>query len=115
MNRRLLTILLSAFVVAVACSYLVYRVVGNRLGAAQKRTTPVVLAATDVKLGSVLREADLVVGEFVGAPPKGAILKREDAIGRGVLSDLYRGEAVLNDRLAAVGSGGGLAATIARV
>jgi pilus assembly protein CpaB len=112
MNRRLLTILLSAFVVAVACSYLVYRVVGNRLGAAQKKTTRVVLAATDIKLGSVLRDADLAVGDFVGEPPKGAILRREDAIGRGVLSDLYRGEAVLDNRLAAVGSGGGLAATI---
>src|ERR1700758_1686698 len=102
MNRRLLTILFSAFVVAAMCSYLVYRVVGNRLGAAQKKTTRVVLAAADIKLGSVLRDADLAVGDFAGEPPKGAILRREDAIGRGVLSDLYRGEPVLDNRLAAV-------------
>ena len=40
------------------------------------------------------------------------ILKREDAVGRGVVSDLYQGEPILDSRLAAVGSGGGLAATI---
>jgi pilus assembly protein CpaB len=40
------------------------------------------------------------------------ILKPENAIGRGVLSDLYQGEPILESRLAAPGSGGGLAATI---
>ena len=33
-------------------------------------------------------------------------------MGRGVISDLYQGEPILDSRLAAVGSGGGLAATI---
>jgi pilus assembly protein CpaB len=66
----------------------------------------------DVKLGSVLREADLSTIDIVGSIPKGAILKREDAVGRGVISDLYQGEPILDSRLAAVGSGGGLAATI---
>jgi pilus assembly protein CpaB len=44
--------------------------------------------------------------------PKGAIVKKEGAIGRGVLSNLYLGEPILESRLAAPGSGGGLAATI---
>jgi pilus assembly protein CpaB len=44
--------------------------------------------------------------------PKGVILKVQDAVGRGVVSDLYQGEPILDSRLAAVGSGGGLAATI---
>jgi pilus assembly protein CpaB len=112
MNRRLLLILVSAFVVAAACSYLVYRVVGNRLGVAQQKTTRVLAAVHDVKLGSVLRDADLSTADIVGTLPKGAILKREDAVGRGVISDLYQGEPILETRLAAVGSGGGLAATI---
>src|SRR4051794_2220196 len=112
MNRRLLLILLSAFVIAAACSYLVYRVVGNRLGVAQQKTTRVIVAANDVKLGSVLRPADLSTTDIVGTLPKGAILKKEDAIGRGVISELYQGEPILENRLAAVGSGGGLAATI---
>jgi pilus assembly protein CpaB len=44
--------------------------------------------------------------------PKGAVLKPENAIGRGVVSDIYQGEPILESRLAPVGSGGGLAATI---
>jgi pilus assembly protein CpaB len=112
MNRRLLLVLVSAFVIAAFCSYLVYRVVGNRLAATQQKATRVIVAVNDVKLGSVLRDADLSTIDIVGSIPKGAILKREDAVGRGVISDLYQGEPILDSRLAAVGSGGGLAATI---
>lgn len=112
MNRRLATVLFSAFAVAAICSYLVYRVIGNRLGAVQPKTTRVIVAATDIKLGSLLRDVDLSTADFVGSLPKGAILKKADAIGRGVVSNLYQGEPILDSRLAAPGSGGGLAATI---
>lgn len=112
MNRRLMLILLSAFVVAAACSFLVVRIVGNRLNAPHQSTTQVVAAAGDIKLGSVLRPQDLTTISVVGAVPPGAILKTSDAVGRGVLSDIYKGEPIVNSRLAAVGAGGGLAATI---
>jgi pilus assembly protein CpaB len=112
MNRRLATVLFSAFAVAAICSYLVYRVIGNRLGAVQPKTTRVIVAATDIKLGSLLRDVDLSTADFVGSLPKGAILKKADAIGRGVVSNLYQGEPIIDSRLAAAGSGGGLAATI---
>jgi pilus assembly protein CpaB len=75
-------------------------------------TTSVVAANADIKLGSVLTASNLTTIQIAGAPPKGAILKPEDAIGRGVLADIYQGEPILDSRLAAVGSGGGLAATI---
>jgi pilus assembly protein CpaB len=48
----------------------------------------------------------------VGEPPKGAVQKAENAVGRGVVSKLYQGEPILEGRLAATGSGGGLAAII---
>jgi pilus assembly protein CpaB len=112
MNRRLMAILVTAFLVAIACSYLVFRIVGNRLGAPRHQVTEVVAVARDIKLGSILNAADLTTVEIAGKLPPGAILKPADAIGRGVLSDLYMGEPVLNSRLAAPGSGGGLAATI---
>jgi pilus assembly protein CpaB len=112
MNRRLMIILMSAFVIAAGCSYLVYRVVGNRLGATQPKGTQVIVPVADVKLGSVLHDADLTTTEMVGSLPKGVILRREDAVGRGVTADLYQGEPIVESRLAAVGSGGGLAATI---
>ena len=113
MNRRLFTILLSAFVVAALCSFLVYRVVSHRIGGAPvAKTTRVVAAAQDIKIGNILKDADLTTIEIAGTLPPGAILKPQDAIGRGVISDLYVGEPILNSRLAAPGSGGGLAATI---
>lgn len=113
MSRRVLTILLCAFVVAVGCSYLVYKVVGHRVaGVSPRKGTRVVSAAVDIKLGSIIHSSDLSTMEIVGALPQGAILKPQDAIGRGVISNIYQGEPVLESRLAAAGSGGGLAATI---
>jgi pilus assembly protein CpaB len=112
MNRRLLNILLIAFVIAAGCSYIVFRLVGSRLSGTRQTSTHVIAAATDIKLGTVLRDADLTTIEITGTLPKGALLKKENAIGRGVISNLYLGEPILETRLAAPGSGGGLAATI---
>ncbi|MES2222297.1 MAG: Flp pilus assembly protein CpaB [Acidobacteriota bacterium] len=105
-------ILLIAFVVAFACSYLVFRLVRNRLGGSDQKVTRVVAAATDIKLGSVIRNVDLTTMDIAGALPKGALVNASDAIGRGAISDIYSGEPVLDNRLAPKGSGGGLAATI---
>ena len=53
MNRRLVTILLSAFVVAALCSVLVYRLVGMRIAASKPvASTRVVAAATDLHIGT---------------------------------------------------------------
>jgi pilus assembly protein CpaB len=112
MNRRLVTILVVAFVLASACSFLVYRLIRNRVSTQQVATTRVVAAAGNIKLGTVLTAANLKTMEIAGTPPKGALLKQENAIGRGVVSDLYEGEPIIESRLAAPGSGGGLAATI---
>src|SRR5579863_7626567 len=113
MNRRLVTILLAAFVVAALCSVLVYRLVGMRIAAAKPEpSTRVVAAARDIKIGTVLSAPDLTTIQIMGSVPKSAILDAKNAIGRGVLSPMYAGEPVLDDRLAPMGSGGGLAATI---
>lgn len=113
MNRRLLTILLVAFVVAGACAYLVFRIAGSRIAASRPtKITQVVAAAKDIKLGTILSASDLSSVEIAGSLPQGAILKPENAIGRGAISDIYQGEPILESRLAPAGSGGGLAATI---
>jgi pilus assembly protein CpaB len=113
MNKRVLVILLSAFVVAAACSYFVYSVVGKRL-MAQQNTRRVIVAATDIKLGSLLRDVDLETSEMANPLPKGVMVDRKDVVGRGVISNLYQGEPIMESRLAAAGSGGGLAATISQ-
>lgn len=113
MNRRLVTILLIAFVIAGICAWMVYRIVGIRLTAAKPvATTQIVAAAKDIPLGAVLTAADLTTMSVVGTPPKDAILKPEDAIGRGVVSEIYQGEPVVASRISGPGAGGGLAPTI---
>jgi pilus assembly protein CpaB len=113
MNRRLVTILLAAFVVAALCSVLVYRLVGMRIASAKPQpATRVVSAATDIKIGTVLSAPDLTTVQIQGTVPKNAILDAKNAIGRGVTSPIYANEPILESRLAPVGSGGGLAATI---
>lgn len=113
MNRRLVTILLAAFVVAALCSVLVYRLVGMRIAAAKPQpATRVVAAATDIKIGTVLSAPDLTTVQIQGTVPKNAILDAKNAIGRGVTSPIYANEPILESRLAPVGSGGGLAAII---
>ena len=113
MNRRLMTVLLFAAVLAFGCSMLVYRIIGKKVaGSRLVQTTQVVAAAADLKLGTILTAANLTTVKMSGSMPKGAILKPEDAIGRGVVADIYQGEPILDERLAPKGSGGGLAATI---
>jgi pilus assembly protein CpaB len=115
MNRRLLTILLVAFCIAAVFAYVVVRMVGSRMSAGRPIPTTNVLAAkADIKLGAVLADVDLTTIGITGTPPVGAILEKEKAntIGRGVISDLYAGEPIMESRLAAPGSGGGLAPKI---
>jgi len=115
MNRRLLTILLVAFGIATLCTFLVARLIRNQATANHAPvTTRVIAASSDIKLGMVLTADNLTTIEIAGTPPQGAILEKDKskAIGRGVVSDLFSGEPIIENRLAAAGSGGGLAATI---
>jgi pilus assembly protein CpaB len=113
MNRKLSTILLLAFLVAAFASYVVYRVADRQMHPVlAPATTQILVPARNLPIGTLIRDADLTTGKWLGPPPKGALVTKEAAIGRGVLSDLYEGEPILETRLAAAGSGGGLAATI---
>jgi pilus assembly protein CpaB len=113
MNRRLLTILVIAFVIAGGCAWVVYRLVGVRLAASKPMATAqLVAAAKDIPLGAVITKADLTTITIDGTAPKGTIMKMDDAVGRGVISEIFQGEPILESRLAGIGSGGGLAPTI---
>jgi pilus assembly protein CpaB len=113
MNRRLITIFLVAIVIASACCWLVYRIVNVKMSTAKPlSTTQVIAASKDIPLGAVLTTADLTTMTLTGTPPKGAIVKQEDAVGRGVITNISQGEPILDSQLASLGSGGGLAPTI---
>lgn len=113
MNRRLVAILVVAILIAGGCALLVVHIVGGKLEAAKPMlTTRVIAAASDLKIGTVITPASLTTISIAGGAPKEAILSADDAIGRGVISDIDQGEPIEENRLAPKGSGGGLAATI---
>lgn len=115
MNRRLVTILSIALVIAGLTSWAVLSKMSSLTSAAKPvASTSVVAAKTDIKLGNLLNKDNLTTIQIAGAVPAGAILAKDfsRAMNRGVISDLYAGEPIIESRLAAVGSGGGLAATI---
>src|SRR5579872_3681971 len=113
MNQRLFSVLIFAFVVSAGASLLLYRLINSRVTAnAKQPTAQVLVAARNLELGTLIRDADLRMADFGGTLPHGALLRKEDVVGRGVVSAIYEGEPVLETRLAAVGGGAGLAATI---
>jgi pilus assembly protein CpaB len=113
MNKRLTTILFLAFVVAAISSYVVYRIAGQQMRPAQQaRTTRILVPARDLEIGTLIRDGDLTTAEWMGAAPKGALVSKDAAVGRGVVSQLFQGEPIFDSRLAPAGSGGGMAATI---
>ncbi len=102
-----------ALLAAVCVSYLVYRMVsGQPSAAAAQPVVQVVVAARDLETGTLIREVDVKSASWTVPIPKRAILQRANSVGRGVVAKIYEGEPITEDRVAAIGSGAGLAVTI---
>jgi pilus assembly protein CpaB len=113
MNQRLFSVLIFAFVVSAGASLLLYRLIASRVTAnAKQPTAQVMLAARNLELGTLVRDSDLRMGDWSGAVPHAALLRKEDVVGRGVMAAIYEGEPILENRLAPKGAGAGLAAMI---
>jgi pilus assembly protein CpaB len=112
MNRRLVTILAVAAVAASAASYLVYRALQTKMAVMAAAPGKIVVAARRLEIGTLIREGDLKHADWIGELPKGSTTRKETLTGRGVVSTVFEGEPVMENRLAAAGAGGGLAATI---
>jgi pilus assembly protein CpaB len=115
MNRRFISVLMFAFVVAGGASLVLYKlVIGHVSASAPAATSSILVAAKNLDLGSVIGDGDLRVTAWPGAVPEGAITKLADAIGRGITAPIYANEPITASRLGEKGAGGGLAATIPR-
>src|SRR5579863_5486921 len=113
MNRRFISVLLFAFVVAGGASMVLYKLVIGRINTSAPAPTSSILVATkNLDLGALIEPGDVRVAVWPGTPPQGAILKAADALGRGVAASIYANEPLTESRLEAPGAGGGLAATI---
>jgi pilus assembly protein CpaB len=113
MTRRLTIIVCCALILSVCISYLVYRAVGTRLNAGKSpRPEQIIVATRDLEVGALIHSADLKTAGWMGPLPKGAVLKTDSILDRGVISRIYEGEPVTENRLALQGSGGGMAGII---
>lgn len=117
MNRRLIGVFTFALVVAAATSAIVYKLIVARVAAsptarlaAPSNRLPV--AVHDLQIGALIQDSDLEDQNWAGPLPEQAIKTRQDLVGRGVLSTIYKAEPITEPRLAPKGAGAGLAATI---
>lgn len=114
MNKRFVGVLTFAFIVALGASLVLYRVLQNRPQTAKAgpATVNIALAAHDLEVGAVLKEDDIKLAEWPGAPPLGATANVAELKGRGVITPIYAKEPLIETRLAPKGAGGGMAAMI---
>lgn len=113
MNQRLISVLAFAFIVSAGASFLLYRLLSSRATPpAAAGANKLILAARTLEPGSLIRDSDLRVGDWSGTAPAGVIQKKEDIVGRGVISPIFGGEPMVDSRLAPKGGGAGLAALI---
>src|SRR5579864_3574887 len=117
MDRRFLTVLGVSLVFALVVSSVFYQMTARSSGPSKKVESTdqkdVVVTARPLGVGVMVKPADIkVVKMAASAFPKGAFSKVEDVLDRPVISNMLLEEPVLEGRLAAKGSGLGLAPTI---
>jgi pilus assembly protein CpaB len=118
MDRRFLTVLGVSLVFALVVSSVFYQMTARSSGPSRKTDNntdikDVVVTARPLGVGVMVKPADIKVIKMPAAAfPKGAFSKVEDVLDRPVISNMLLEEPVLEGRLAAKGSGLGLAPTI---
>jgi pilus assembly protein CpaB len=114
MNKRLITVVMFAVVVAGLATLLFYKLVAGRLSAEPKpvATTKIWVASRNLPVGTLIQSPDVTEAPWVGPIPAGAVQKKDDWLLRGVTTTIYQGEPIIGARLAPKGAGAGLAATI---
>jgi len=117
MDRRFLTVLGVSLLFALVISSVFYQMTA-RAGNAKKADAPqelrdVVVSAKPLSVGTNVKPTDIKIAKIpTAAFPKGAFSKAEEVIDRPVISNILMDEAILEGRLAARGSGLGLAPVI---
>jgi pilus assembly protein CpaB len=114
MKKRLLSVFAFALAVSAGAAFVLYQLIASKVkvGASTAPvTTKVLVAARDLELGALIQEKDVRMQDFL-TPPPGAIVKKEDILGRGVASPIHEDTPFFEPSLAAKGAGAGFAATI---
>ena len=110
MRNRIFAVLVIAVLAGGGLAYGTYNMMNNpQVRVVQTKSQPVVVAKNDLSLGVELRLEDLEVAHFPdGQAPDGAFVKREELVGRGVISSFVKNEPILPAKLAPKEAGAGL-------
>lgn len=114
MKKRLIGVLAFALAVSAGAAFVLYQLIASKItvgAAAKPATTKVLVAARDLELGALIQERDVIPQDYLTVPA-GAILKKEDIVGRGVISPVHQDSAFYEASLAPKGAGAGFASTI---
>jgi pilus assembly protein CpaB len=114
MKKRLIGVLAFALAVSAGAAFVLYQLIASKMtvGAAPKApTTKVLVAAHDLPLGALIQERDVVPQDYLTVPA-GAIVKKEDIVGRGVTTPIHQDAPFYEAALAPKGAGAGFASTI---
>lgn len=116
MDRRFLTVLGVSLLFALVISSVFYQMTARAGGSKKVEQTDlrdVVVAARPLSVGTNVKPADIKLVKIASSAfPKGAFGKAEEVIDRPVISNVLLDEPILEGRLAARGSGLGLAPVI---
>ncbi len=116
MDRRFLTVLGVSLVFALVVSSVFYQMTSRGRSTATQQTTDmrdIVVTTRPLSVGALIKPADVKLSKIPAqAFPKGAYSKVEEVLDRGVVSNMLMEEPILEGRLAAKGSGLGLATEI---
>lgn len=117
MDRRFLTVLGVSLVFALVVSSVFYQMTSkggtSTESNASSEEAEVVVAARPLSVGVMIKTQDIRLAKMpIAAVPKGAFTKVEEVLDRPVVSNILLDEPILDGRLAAKGSGLGLAPTI---
>jgi pilus assembly protein CpaB len=116
MDRRFLTVLGVSLLFALVISSVFYQMTARAGGSKKVEPTDmkdIVVAARPLSVGVTVKPADIKLGKIPSSAfPKNAFGKAEEVIDRPVISNVLMDEPILEGRLAARGSGLGLAPII---
>lgn len=112
-RTRMLILALVALALSAVVTFLIYRELNSRMQTEEVATNRIVVAAQPLTVGMRVEPQHLKVVDWPGEVTLGGSYSTtEEVVGRGVLYPISTNEPVLDAKLAAKGSGAGLAATI---
>jgi len=116
MDRRFLTVLAVSLIFALIVSMMFYKMTASSNAAkkvAPTDTKDIVVAAKPLTVGLTIKPSDVRIAKVpVDQFPKGAFSNQNEVIDRPVVSNILMDEPIHEERLAARGSGSGLAPII---